>query len=150
LEIAAGTGLITQTLLQRLNPRFMAHADISDETLTVCRKKLGDKGQLVTADFFHNPFPDGVFNTIFCVGGYRYVPEGRQADFLDEMHRLLNKGGSIVLAQFTPHVIPIQGTRLSQMPQCALVVEQYDIVPAPSIGGMISPGNYHVSVMRKP
>jgi len=114
LEIAAGSGLVSSVLHERLkNVTFL---DLSLPALRVLKIRTqfpNVSTKVVNADFLHQPFPDKHFSDIVCVGGYRYVAPERKELFWNETVRILQDSGNLFFAQFRPRGFPINGTTLS-------------------------------------
>lgn len=111
LEIAAGTGLVSSVLQTRVrNGVFM---DLSAPALEILRSRIPERrAHIIRGNFLKNPFAEKSFDTIVCVGGYRYVPFHEKDIFWNETLRVLNDGGKLLFAQFKPRFIPINGTTL--------------------------------------
>lgn len=110
LETAAGTGLISLHLLP--NASELVLTDISEPALRLLRERMAGRACVERADFLDLPFGNHDFDTIVCVGGYRYVPEEHKAHFWGESRKALKKGGRFILGQFHPRGVPINGLDL--------------------------------------
>jgi ubiquinone/menaquinone biosynthesis C-methylase UbiE len=112
LEIAAGSGLVSSVLQARLPD--VTFLDLSLQALKILKARiLEDENptKVVNATFLSLPFPDSGFNSIVCVGGYRYVGVSKN-EFWGEMIRVLRPGGKLFFAQFKPRGFPMSGTAL--------------------------------------
>jgi ubiquinone/menaquinone biosynthesis C-methylase UbiE len=97
LEIACGTGLVTQRLRGRLDPAVrLVATDLSKAMLDYASgKPSGNKGiEWREADAVNLPFGDGEFGALVCAFGFMFVPD-KQAAFR-EAHRVLKKGGLLL------------------------------------------------------
>ena len=97
LEIACGTGLFTEHLRKRLDPRRrLVATDLSAAMLDYARAKLASLEGITwqTADAGKLPFADGEFAAITCSFGVMFVPD-RKAAF-SEARRVLAPGGRFV------------------------------------------------------
>ena len=97
LEIACGTGIVTQRLRKRLDPgvRLVA-SDLSKAMLDFARRKLHEPAGVEwrEADACKLPFADGEFGAVVCAFGVMFVPD-RQAAFR-EARRVLKDGGTFL------------------------------------------------------
>lgn len=113
LEIAAGSGLVSSILSNQLpNVTFI---DLSYEALKNLKQRVEPNcstPKVVNANFLHLPFPTSHFNSMVCVGGYRYVAPNQKEIFWHEMERILLNNGKLIFAQFKPRGFPINGTTL--------------------------------------
>ena len=97
LEIACGTGLSTEYLRKRLDPRRrLVATDLSGAMLDYARTKLARLEGITwqIADAGKLPFADGEFAAIACSFGVMFVPD-RKAVF-SEARRVLRPGGLFV------------------------------------------------------
>lgn len=94
LEIACGTGQVTQRVRDRLDPAFrLVATDLSKPMLDYARSKLGDRKGIEwrEADAVSLPFGDGEFGAVVCAFGVMFVPD-KKAVF-SEARRVLKEGG---------------------------------------------------------
>lgn len=94
LEIAAGTGIVTSRLQQRLSPDCTITAtDLNPPMLDVAREKLDNPASITfeTADATALPFADASFDTVVCQFGVMFFPDKHQA--YSEVSRVLKPGG---------------------------------------------------------
>ncbi len=112
LEIAAGTGLISKTLSENIID--LTCTDISPAAVCILKDRVGNKATVEKADFFDLPYEDNTFDTVVCVGGYRYVASVRKEEFWQEMERILiPKTGRLYIAQFYPRIFPLKGNDIN-------------------------------------
>jgi SAM-dependent methyltransferase len=98
LETAAGTGIVTQELVQRLPADVAITAtDLNQPMIDRARAKPG-MARVVwrQADAMRLPFPDGSFDLIVCQFGVMFFPD-KQAAFR-EASRVLRSGGTFLFA----------------------------------------------------
>ena len=114
LDLATGTGDILLSLLRR-NPNITEAIglDISENMLTICRKKIkrhkfSDRVKLVHADAAINPFADETFNLVTMSFGIRNTPDISKT--LKEIYRLLQPGGKVLILEFSIPTNPILKT----------------------------------------
>jgi SAM-dependent methyltransferase len=97
LEIACGTGLVTEHLRKRLDSRRrLVATDLSPAMLDYARAKLAGLEGITwqVADAGKLPFTDGEFAAVACSFGVMFVPD-RKAVF-SEARRVLAPGGRFV------------------------------------------------------
>lgn len=97
LEIACGTGLVTQGLRERLDPGLrLVATDLSKPMLEYARTRLAHlKGiDWREADALRLPFADGEFGAVACGFGIMFVPDRLAA--LKEMRRVLKADGLLL------------------------------------------------------
>lgn len=113
LEIAAGSGLVSSILQERLNN--VVFLDLSSQALKLLKQKTFNSNnvpQIVNSNFFYDPFPSECFDQIVCVGGYRYIDEEHKSRFWNETVRILKNDGRLFFAQFKPRWFPVSGSLL--------------------------------------
>jgi len=105
LDLATGTGDVLITLLDR-NPNIVEAVglDISENMLTLCRRKIArhklpDRIKLVRADVTTSSLGDGSFDVVTMGFGIRNTPDALKT--LTEIHRLLKKGGTALILEFS-------------------------------------------------
>jgi SAM-dependent methyltransferase len=94
LEIACGTGLVTQCLRERLDPTLrLVATDLSKAMLDYGRGKLRDREGIEwrEADAVKLPFGDAEFGAVVCAFGVMFVPDKKAA--FSEARRVLKEGG---------------------------------------------------------
>jgi SAM-dependent methyltransferase len=94
LEMACGTGIVTQQLRAQLAPEVeIVATDLSQPMLDYARTKLATLKNVDwrQADIAALPFPDASFAAVVCQFGLMFVPD-KQAAFR-ETRRVLGKGG---------------------------------------------------------
>lgn len=106
LEIAAGTGLISQHLADLSQ---LTCSDISQESLELLRERV-TSANILSADFTNLPLGDQTFDTVVNVGGFRYVTD--EVAFWNEMDRVTSKTGRVIIAQFYPRLSKLSGCDL--------------------------------------
>jgi SAM-dependent methyltransferase len=96
LELACGTGIVTQRLRRRLAPgvRLVA-TDISEAMLNYARAKVGGDIEWRTADAAALPFAEAEFAAVVCAFGVMFVPDKER--LFAEARRVLREGGVLVL-----------------------------------------------------
>ncbi|WP_095012152.1 class I SAM-dependent methyltransferase [Tsuneonella mangrovi] len=99
LETAAGTGIVTSCLRDKLAPGIpITVTDLNQPMLDYAAKKLEGAGALefVAADACDLPFEDSQFDAVVCQFGIMFYPD-RQASY-EEVLRVLNPGGKYLFS----------------------------------------------------
>jgi ubiquinone/menaquinone biosynthesis C-methylase UbiE len=95
LELAGGTGLWTQQLVQRANS--VTVVDSSAEVLAINRERVGsDRAQYIQADLF-SWRPGERYDVVFFGFWLSHVPPDRFASFWDLVRSCLHPGGRVFL-----------------------------------------------------
>ena len=106
LEIAAGTGILTRALHDRLGPGRVIHAtDISIPMLEVAVGKFSDHSFLTfeQADAMALPHTTGLLGVVVCQFGVMHLPD--RARHFDEVARVLRPGGRYFFSVWAPHAV---------------------------------------------
>src|SRR5947207_13596375 len=109
LELACGTGIVTQKLRERVDSNFRLLAtDISDAMLAYARNKVRGKIDWRVADAAALPFKDETFGAVVCALGVMFVPD--KPKLFSEMRRVMFEGGMVLFncwdrLEFNPHAI---------------------------------------------
>ncbi len=105
LDLATGTGDLLISLLRK-NPNITQAVglDISENMLTLCRKKiakhkLADRVSLVRSDAADSGLTDESFDVVTMGFGIRNTPDAFKT--LCEIHRLLRQGGTVLILEFS-------------------------------------------------
>ena len=96
LEIACGTGRVTNHLRQALPPsvKFIA-TDFNGDMLEFAKSKLkNEKIDWKIADAQDLPFVDNSFDLAVCAFGYMFAPDKQKA--FNEAYRVLKPGGQLL------------------------------------------------------
>lgn len=129
LDVATGTGLVADLLLQR--GHSVTGLDQSSDMLTVAHSRLGDRVELVRASAEKLPFADASFDHLTFTYLLRYVDD--PGAVLRELVRVVRPGGAIAMLEFA---VP---RRL-----CRPLWELYVRIGLPLAGRVISPGWHEV------
>ena len=93
LEVAAGTGIVTRHLLQRMpsDARLVA-SDLNEGMMAIAREKIADpRVEWRTADACSLPFEDSRFDAVVCQFGIMFFADKPGA--MREARRVLRPGG---------------------------------------------------------
>jgi ubiquinone/menaquinone biosynthesis C-methylase UbiE len=95
LELACGTGIVTERLRARIDSMFRIVAtDLSEAMLAYARNKVKGKIDWRTADAAALPFKDETFGAVVCALGVMFVPD--KPKLFSEMRRVLIEGGMVL------------------------------------------------------
>jgi demethylmenaquinone methyltransferase/2-methoxy-6-polyprenyl-1,4-benzoquinol methylase len=95
LELACGTGIWTETLLQMGNK--VIAVDAAPEMLDIAHQKLGEERiQYQQADLFHWQ-PDRQYDLVFFANWLSHVPPDGLDTFLSKVQRAVQPGGCIAM-----------------------------------------------------
>ncbi|MEP7377396.1 MAG: class I SAM-dependent methyltransferase [Chitinophagaceae bacterium] len=126
LEIAAGTGRVTRHIRERILPATkLIASDISEEMLTVAKKKLGHfdiDWQHIDAQQL--PFNDNSIDVVVCCFAYMFVPD--QSKAFTEVWRVLRPGGHFLFTTWDK----LENNPASYISRC--MAEEYLEEPLPA------------------
>ena len=97
LEVACGTGILTQQLRTKLPATAeLVATDLNEAMIKYARGKTIriDRTEWQTADAVALPFPDASFDRVVCQFGFMFVPD--KAAAFREARRVLKPGGQLV------------------------------------------------------
>lgn len=105
LDVATGTGDFAMLLAERLRPRHITGADISEGMMDVGRRKVREAGLQDIISFEHGDcmalsLSDDTFDAVTSAYGVRNFPDLDQG--LREMRRVLKPGGHLLIVELTP------------------------------------------------
>ncbi len=102
LEIACGTGILTERLCAALPQATVVASDISEDMLAFAQAKIGDKPGLTfgQADGSALPYPDEAFDAVVCQFGVMFFPDKAQG--MAEALRVLAPGGRLLFNTWGP------------------------------------------------
>jgi ubiquinone/menaquinone biosynthesis C-methylase UbiE len=98
LEVACGTGVLTQRLFELLPVDVeLVATDLNEPMVEFARSKLGDdRVRWQQADAMNLPFPAASFTAVVCQFGLMFVPD-KEAAFR-EARRVLGEGGLLAFS----------------------------------------------------
>ena len=98
LEVACGTGIVTERIARRVHGRGSLEAtDLNEAMLAHAQRRLGPRPGVEwrQADGTRLPFEDGVFDVVVCQFGLMFFPD--TAAGVAEAFRVLRPGGRYLL-----------------------------------------------------
>ncbi len=151
LEIAAGSGIISRELAQVVPAEQLTVTDLSQDAMILLREALPPETTVLRADFLDLPFDDQSFQTIVCVGGYRYVSPEQSPQFWAEVDRVLMPGGRIIIAEFHPLIRRMSGLAIDEadIPDNFSIREVETRMTHEQITGVIPSGRYILYSIEK-
>ncbi len=131
LDIATGTGDMALEIARKLPHSTILGLDFSDEMLKlgkdkILRKNRSERIRLLSGDSMKLPFPNGYFDAVTAAFGFRNLPDKPAG--LEEMKRVLRKGGKLLILEMT---LPKGGIR-------GRFFKWYLKKVIPALGGFIS------------
>ncbi|HEV8543374.1 MAG TPA: bifunctional demethylmenaquinone methyltransferase/2-methoxy-6-polyprenyl-1,4-benzoquinol methylase UbiE [Verrucomicrobiae bacterium] len=96
LDLCCGTGDLAVRFAKECATVFAC--DFSPQMLAQARRRLGQDAELVQADALHLPFDSQQFDVIAIGYGLRNLADFEQG--LSEMHRVLKRGGRLLILDF--------------------------------------------------
>lgn len=104
LETAAGTGIVTRILRDRLpTTASLTATDLNPPMLDIARKKFraGEQVEFQPADAMALPFADSSFDAVVCQFGVMFYPDKNKA--YREVYRVLAAGGRYLFNVWDAH-----------------------------------------------
>lgn len=92
LETAAGTGIVTEALVNALPGCQIVATDLKPEMLAVAEQKLKGRAEFREADAQDLPFDDSSFDLLVCQFGIMFYPDKVKGN--SEARRVLKDGGT--------------------------------------------------------
>jgi ubiquinone/menaquinone biosynthesis C-methylase UbiE len=97
LEIAAGTGIVTEALHRGLLEAEIVATDLNPAMLDIAAQRISsDRVTFQPADALNLPFEDGSFGLVVCQFGIMFFPDKVKGNV--EARRVLRDGGTYLLA----------------------------------------------------
>jgi len=97
LETAAGTGVVTQALIEALPDAEIVATDLNQAMLDVAAGRIASANlSFLEADALELPFDDSNFDLVVCQFGVMFYPDKVRGNA--EAHRVLCNGGHYLLA----------------------------------------------------
>ena len=112
LDVATGTADMTLEMIRQLQPEKIIGMDISREMLDIGVEKIKKKGfehivSLESGDSENLRYEDNTFDAVTVAFGVRNFENLEKG--LSEMYRVLNKGGKVVVLEFSrPSIFPFK------------------------------------------
>lgn len=95
LELACGTGRLTNYLFNKLHYAKIISTDINPDMISFAKKKVtGENIEWMHTDMQEIPFEDSIFDLVICQFGVMFVPDKIKA--FKEINRVLKPGGTFL------------------------------------------------------
>jgi ubiquinone/menaquinone biosynthesis C-methylase UbiE len=106
LEIACGTGRVTNHLVRSVKHDTIAATDLNPDMIDVAREKVKGKSiRWIQADAMALPFTDSSFDLAILQFGLMFFPDKQKG--LNEMYRVLKPGGQMIFTTWDrPEAVP--------------------------------------------
>jgi ubiquinone/menaquinone biosynthesis C-methylase UbiE len=106
LEIACGTGRVTNHLVRSVKHDTITATDLNPDMIDVAKEMVKDKTiRWKQADAMALPFTDGSFDIVILQFGLMFFPDKQKG--LNEMYRVLRPGGKIIFNTWDkPEAVP--------------------------------------------
>lgn len=100
LELGVGNGKTLKSILAQ-KPSSLTAIDISQQALSLCQSSpLFTEVQFIHSSVTSLPFPDSSFDIVVCYYILNNLSPQDQSKALDEIHRVLKKGGFLLFQDF--------------------------------------------------
>jgi len=106
LEIACGTGRVTNHLVKSVEHDTITASDLNPDMINVAREKVRGKSiRWMQADAMALPFTDSSFDLVILQFGLMFFPDKQKG--LNEMYRVLKPAGQMVFTTWDrPEAVP--------------------------------------------
>ncbi|MDD5225059.1 MAG: class I SAM-dependent methyltransferase [bacterium] len=108
LEVSCGPGLGLGYLSK--NSRYLVGGDITTQSIRLAREHYGSRANLMVMDAHALPFQNEVYDVVISLAAVIYYD---LPVFLQECHRVLKKGGLLILNTPNKNIPGFRGSRLS-------------------------------------
>ncbi len=97
IEVACGTGIWTQTLAGFA--RLVVAADVNDSVINIARsREYGETPvRFEVVDAYALDQISGTFDVVYMADWWSHIPKQRVADFIQTLHRHLEKGACVII-----------------------------------------------------
>ena len=95
LDLGCGTGEMLKLILQEDVGKELYGIDLSEKMLHVAKSKLPEQVKLLLGDSEALPFPDNIFDVVYCNDSCHHYPAPMTV--LREVHRVLKPGGTFLM-----------------------------------------------------
>lgn len=106
LEIACGTGRVTQHLVSSVKHHTLTATDLNPDMIEVAREKVKNKKiKWLPADAMDLPFDEHSFDLVVLQFGIMFFPDKQKG--LNEVYRVLRPGGQLIFSTWDkPEAVP--------------------------------------------
>ena len=103
LDLGCGTGALLSQITARWPQAHYAGLDLSPKMAETARTTLGSRADILLGDAQQLPFDTASFDIVLCNDSFHHYPQPEQV--LQEVHRVLKKGGLFLLGDATAPAI---------------------------------------------
>ena len=98
LDIGCGTGSFLREVKRNFPRLAVTGVDLSEPYLKVAQRRLADWSRvtLIPGAAEAMPFPDGEYEIVSCIYLFHELPPGVRRAVVDEIHRVLKPGGTLI------------------------------------------------------
>lgn len=100
LDLGCGTGATTELLRNAYPEVSLSGLDLSENMITVARKKAVAGAEFTVGDAENLPYADRSFDAIICVQSIHHYPDAPKA--IAEVHRVLRSDGIFIVCDMHP------------------------------------------------
>ncbi len=95
LELAAGTGIVTELIMEKFPNTKITVTDLNPDMLKVAQEKItGGNIEWAIVNAEEIPYGDNTFDCVICQFGIMFVPERQK--MVNESYRVLKPGGTLL------------------------------------------------------
>lgn len=102
LDFGCGCGRLTPALRTRWPEVEITGCDVDERAINWCRENLDAAKYVVTNALPPAPFQADSFDLVWCGSVFTHLDEGRQDQWLQELHRILKPGGILLASVHGP------------------------------------------------
>ena len=103
LDFGCGTGNLMLMFLKHIEGVQIFGVDVDDKITGIAKRKLREnnlKAEILIYDGKNLPFPDEHFTVVVSTLVFHHLRPGQKIPALREIHRVLKKGGHIIIGDF--------------------------------------------------
>ena len=119
LDVGCGTGPMIELLTSEFADKSYTGLDITPRMIEVAKSKNLANATFVVGDSENLPFDKAAFDAVICANSFHHYPNPQA--FINEVSRVLSKGGRFVLRDYTSNSFVIWLMNHIEMPLAHLV-----------------------------
>jgi SAM-dependent methyltransferase len=106
LDFGCGWGRVTRFFLHDVPREHLYGVDVNSIGIEWCRRSLPSENFSLIPSWPPAPFIAGMVDLVYAISVFSHLPEPLHLAWLDEIHRLLRPGGTLVATTLGRNVIP--------------------------------------------